>query len=87
MSDKAITPDERARSLLLWARRQGFRISELTVEGLRLVVDDLRPVETAPPPKGPRNAHEAWGQFYGVDIPPEELDDEDDEPHPTRPEA
>ncbi len=66
-------------SFLLWARANGFRVREVAMRGVRLVVDDLRPLETVHvAEKAPRTVHEAWAKQLGVEMPPED-DDEDGE--------
>ncbi len=80
-TDGPVTTD-RLRELLLWARTNGFHLSEVTVGDVRVVASDLRvgAEDKGPPP--PRTAHEAWGQRLGIDIPEDDI--EDDDPPPTR---
>jgi hypothetical protein len=65
---------------LVWARANGFRVSEIEASGMRVKVDDLRSeVATEPKGKRPRNVHEAFAIEKGIPIPPDPApDDEDD---------
>jgi hypothetical protein len=67
------------RAFLTWARSNGFRIDKLEMAGVKLELADLR-VEGAreTPAKGPRDVHEAFAKEFGLDIPPDE-DDETEE--------
>ncbi len=71
-------PEMSITELLLWCRDQGFRPREVTVGGVHLVLDDLRPKlphEVAAP--GPRTIHEAWAEKLGVKMPPDPDEPED----------
>ena len=65
------------RDFLLWARANGFRISELEMAGVSLTVDDLRIDSPGKAEPQPRTAHHAWAQQIGID--PATLDDPEDD--------
>lgn len=68
---------EVARELLLWARASRFRVRELQLGVLRLVLDDLG--DELPPEKlGPSSAHEAFARELGLDY-----SEDDDGPDPV----
>jgi hypothetical protein len=70
---------EALRDLLVWARTKGFRLREVEMEGVRVVVDDLRVEAPGAAEELPRDAHEAWAKSMGFKLPPVDPDDPDNE--------
>ena len=65
MGPTATTDD--IRSLLLWARAHGFRVSELEMAGVKVRVDDLRVESAGTVEQPPRTAHHAFAKLAGID--------------------
>lgn len=67
------------RAFLTWTRSNGFRVSEIEMDGVKLKVDDLRcegAAEAAEKP--PRSLHEQVAREMGIDYPDlDELDEEE----------
>jgi hypothetical protein len=77
ITDSAVVRDMRAlQELLLWARANGFRLHEVSCEGIAIKVDDLRPVQGQPGPSEPVTVHQRWARAFGI---PEPEDDDEEE--------
>jgi hypothetical protein len=86
MSEPAVPRDmARIEQMLLWARANKFRVREIHVADVHLVLDDLGATEAlskgAGPAKTPeteqKSVHAAWAQVFGVPF-VEDDDDPDD---------
>ncbi len=66
------------RELLLWARAHGFRVNEIQVGDVRMVVDDLKAdgADVTPEPQ-PTTPHGQWAKHLGLDV--KVVDDMDDD--------
>jgi len=65
-------------TLLLWCRAHGYRPSRVTVGLTSIDLEDLKTgIEPAAVVRGPRSVHEAFSMEYGVAVPDDEEDDEE----------
>jgi hypothetical protein len=63
--------------MLLWARANGFRVTEIAHGGVEMTVDDLRIEQGAAAETGPKTPHGLWARELGLKF--DEVEDDDPE--------
>jgi hypothetical protein len=87
---KVEPPDASARiaQTLLWARENRFRVTQLSIGDVTIVLEDMGP-EPGPSQGNPARepsvgiVHGAWAQYLGIPMPDEEEEDGPEGPDPV----